>query len=850
MTLHPTLIRPVSAPGVIGLGAWFLVVVLALPVAAQSGGRAGEREGGQEAGAPVNAVAGTVRDALTGAPVPGATVVLLPESSGAFPGPPVGSAFATATRASATDSEGAYVFGGLPPGMYRLYASAVGYRPYSALVELRGSGTAGVSLALDAEPLDLHPIRARGHGRGPYQAAYAFGEYGELARLMAAEQRRRHYLTTDVRELTHSDVVEAVTLGEPDVFRALQRLPGVTTRSDYTAELWTRGAPWSHTRVYFDGVPLFNPLHALGVLSGIPSSSLGAAWFHPGVRSAGFGQGAAGVVDLQSRSASGAGDMNVQADLSLMTAGLTLDQRVLDARAGWTLTGRRTYLDWLSRLAERATGREDADYPYGFSEVSGRVDAWVGGSTLVEASWLWEGDELRGDDLQGTDPLLAEWGNAVGRITLVGRTGGLLVRNTLGTSRHRGWAGAQDRSVIPADSHTRRLSESRVEYAGLTGSVGPEPASLAGTEWNIGYALQRHTVGYYGPHALPVPRSASWVGTDGLSTGFRGESPLWWNQTLWTAALWGERSWSRRDRLSVRTGLRLETGGDVLNSGPVRAAPTVSVRLTPIPEVSFSAGAGRTYQYTQALAPGGVHLASLISTDAWLLAGPGVPALRSDMATLGVETWLAPTRIATINTFARRTTGMAVPDPRPGPLFERPLFVDGVNVAYGVEVSARQLAGRVTGTVSYAMTRSSMTAAGLTFPSSAERPHVLDATALVRAAPSLRVGAGFTAATGVVFTRVVASQEDCSLEPGCDPDRLPWAGHPHDRRAPTYASLDLLVDWSTRVSGVEVGIYGQLRNVLGRENGTIYTGDGPGTLDNLYEQGLPRLPVVGVRVRR
>jgi len=596
------------------------------------------------------------------------------------------------------------------------------------------------------------------------------------------------------------------------------------------------------------------------MISGIGSSAIGAAWFHPGVRSAGIGEGAAGVVDLQSRRASGAGELNAQADLSLMTTGLALDQRILDGRAGWTLAGRRTYLDWLADLARRAAGREDDAFPYGFSEVAGRVDAWLGESTSAEVSWLWEADELSSAPGTDLEPFGARWGNTLGRATINTRLGGLDVRHTLAGSRHHGLVEKDPDGHIPDAPITRRLSETSVEYVALSGSVSPEPVALSGPAWSVGYALERHSTGYFGPHALGVPRSLRSVQpTIGEASSSGG--PLWWNTTLPMVSLWGERGWSLDERLSVRTGLRLEASEAVANGGSVRPSPRVSARFSPLPEVAVSAGLGRVYQYTQALAPGGVHLASLISTDVWLLAGPAVPAIRADMATLGLETWVAPTRVAAVNAFARRATGVALPDPRPGPVFDstKAVFVTGENVAYGVEASVRQLAGPITGTAAYTLTRSQIDAAGLTYTSAAERTHVFDATAMVRAAPSLRLGAAFTAATGVPFTRTIADEDECRNEPGCDPSRLPWAGDPNGVRASAFASLDLLADWTAPLRGGEVGVYIQLRNVLGRDNGTVYVGDDPGclgvgcgqgSLQNLYERGVPRLPVIGIRARR
>jgi hypothetical protein len=151
-----------------------------------------------------------------------------------------------------------------------------------------------------------------------------------------------------------------------------------------------------------------------------------------------------------------------------------------------------------------------------------------------------------------------------------------------------------------------------------------------------------------------------------------------------------------------------------------------------------------------------------------------------------------------------------------------------------------------------------MTAAGLEFPAGSDRTHVLDATLLARVLPSLRLGGAFTAATGVPFTRTIADAETCAAVPACDPEELPWTGAPNAARAPTFASLDVLVDWSIRLRDTELGVYGQIRNVLGRRNATVYTGDGSrcivvgcggNDLRSAYERGVPRLPVIGVRVR-
>lgn len=802
-------------------------------------------------------IAGAIVDAVQGHPIAGATVVLQPDVSGVFPGPASGSAFASAGRTTMSDSAGAYRFEGLPPGVYRLYVTRFSYRPYAVTVELRSERESAVSIGLRAEPIALQPVEARSTGVAPFRALDAAGSTDEN-RLLAVSLRRRRFLTTDVRELTDADVSEAVTLGEPDVLRALQRLPGVAAPSDYSAELWTRGGPWSHTRVYFDGVPLFNPLHALGVLSGIGAAALGAVWFHPGARTAGIGEGAAGVVDLQSRRATGVGELNVQGDLSLMSAGLAVDQRVVDGRAGWMVAGRRTYLDWLSEISRQATG-SDEDFPYGFRELVGMADARPAAGVTLEASGLWEADRLTRERSEEVDPLRTSWGNALGRVSLTTSRGSLNTRHGMAFSRSHG------RVVVDTGGLSLELpwsrSRSQVQYAGLSGSIWPDAATVAGPRWTLGYGLEVHGADYDGPVPVAIPltgTAANFPADEALGQG-RASLYTAWSERLAMGILWAERTWAPDDRLSVRAGLRAEGGTEVANHGALRLAPRLAVRLAAAPEVGVSAGYARVHQYTQALAPSGVHLASLVSGDVWLVASPGVPALTADIVTFGTEAWLDPGRVVSLNWFGRRTTGVAMTDPTPGPVFGRNSLISGESLAYGMEASVRQVVGPVTGSLGYTYSRSRTAAVGIEFASGADRPHVLDATVMVRPLPSLRLGAAFTGASGAPYTRVVADTAGCLAEPGCDPAELPWATAPHALRGPAFASLDLLADWSTRIGRTEIGVYAQLRNALGRRNATVYIGGGPGCLPedceddglhNAYERGLPRLPVLGIRVRR
>ena len=56
-------------------------------------------------------------------------------------------------------------------------------------------------------------------------------------------------------------------MGETDLLRGLQLLPGVQTASDYSSGLYVRGGGPDQTGILLDQMRLYNPSHAFGFFS-------------------------------------------------------------------------------------------------------------------------------------------------------------------------------------------------------------------------------------------------------------------------------------------------------------------------------------------------------------------------------------------------------------------------------------------------------------------------------------------------------------------------------------------------------------------------------------------------------
>jgi hypothetical protein len=801
-------------------------------------------------------VSGSVVDASTNRPLDGVIVTLEPMPYGLVLTATRGPRLAIA-RSTVTGSSGEYRFAEVAPGRYRLRIERLGYRSATLELDVRRPMDARVSVGLDLEPIVVEPVNVRETAAPPFRRAAGGPREPDAARALLERERQSLFVTPDSRAVTYADVVESITLGETDVFRALQRFPGVATRDDYTAELWTRGAPWAQTRVTFDGLPLFNPVHAVGVFSGISPEILGAVFFHPGVRSVSIGEGAAGAVDLRSRPGGGNGELRGAVDISMASARLSLDQRPSD-RFAWILSARRSYLDVLtSGLGWFGLG--ELDLPYAFHDVGARFDLRLSARHALEASALLEDDRLFGDVEGILEETQAKWGNAAGRITLHAPLDGAVARHTFGVSRYRALIRETADSVALDRDHpwAEPASDNAILHLRLGTELEPTAAPGVPPAWSAGYEVVIQRARYDGPEPRFYP-----IRPD-TTVRLYGEGHIW------TVGAWAEARLRAAEKIIIAPGLRVEGGTPVLNGGVVRFAPRLAIRVALSDDASIAAAAGRSWQYLQALALAGpsAHPA-FHASQFWLWAGDRAPVLRSDVFTLGVERWFGHGWLGSATAYLRQATGVALPDPKPGPLDERPLFVMGENAARGVEFSLRKVGGRWTTAAAYTYSFSDIDAAGLEFPASTDRRHRVDAVAAVRVAGGLRLGAAYTGMTGAPYTRVLTRGQGsgCSLFGfGCS---QPYARleHPNAERTPEYRSLDASVTLTHEIGGADISAYVQLRNVLGRDNATTYSGSVlqsndvrtdrlRGVIDaqrvvwrDRFEKGLPRLPLLGARV--
>ena len=772
-------------------------------------------------------VEGRVVDARSGAPLGDAVVVLQPVSSGSVASSRRPYAQAALLR-TATDADGRYRFRDLAVGSYVLRVERLGYRPARVEVALGHELSPRLTLGLEVEPIALEPVVVEAPATEPgYRDPRLTPVAG--ARVGTQEVRRRRYLETDAYIVDQEDIAAAGSFPEPDVMRAVQRLPGMSSRDGYAAELWTRGSGWEHTRVLLDDLPLFEPLMAGGALGGVGPGAVGAVFVHSGPRPVAIGEGGAGVVRLGTRRAREVEGLPFHAELGLGTVQGTTERRFLDGGAGVLVSGRQTWYDrvWNGLATDRYDPEGPFDYRAGSSLL--RLDAALGDQREVVYGRYRGSDRLDGNAGMLITGTTGAWGNATDQLTLTTPLLGRAARVVVGRSDYdasveesgAAFVPPVDPSVVvlrPGSTRIRyRKAAIELPYRGTSGGAG-------------GVELTTQSLAAAGSAEAEFQGGA---GSVAPSTG---------GATV--ASAWGSYRAAPTDRFEVELGARFDTGPTPARYGSVRLAPHLAVRHTTSPSLYLSVSARRSYQYLRRVAPAGTPFGSGHTFGhAWAVSSSDVPPLRTDLFSAGFEHsaahgwWLSGTA------WVRRASGAPVLDPAPGARIDAPVaWVAGQNRASGLELQLRRLAGPVTGHVSYGWLRSTNRVGSVEVPAPAERPHALDALITWSVRPTLRLGGSFVAYAGAPYTRRLTDScvDDLGRIDGCATPPLTTFGPAGRHRTPGFATLDVSVDWVRRRETWGWGVSGHVYNVLGlRQTGAYRSTECPGALTPTQCAGSP-----------
>ena len=151
--------------------------------------------------------------------------------------------------------------------------------------------------------------------------------------------------STNLGELAFSPrhITNLPNIGESDVFRSLQLLPGIQMGNSGFAGLFIRGGTPDQNRIILDGMTIYQVDHFFGFFSSINSKIVKDVQIYKSGFPAKFGGGISSIIDITGKSGS---TKKQKLDLftNMLSAGFTY-QQPLSKRGSFILSARRSFTD-------------------------------------------------------------------------------------------------------------------------------------------------------------------------------------------------------------------------------------------------------------------------------------------------------------------------------------------------------------------------------------------------------------------------------------------------------------------------------------------------------------------------
>lgn len=162
-------------------------------------------------------------------------------------------------------------------------------------------------------------------------------------------------------------------MGEVDVLKALQLLPGVQSGTEGASGIFVRGGSPDQNLILLDGVPVYNATHLFGFFSVFNADAINSVELIKGGFPARYGGRLSSVIDIRMKE----GNMNEfkgSLSVGIVSSKLTLEGPIAKNKASFLVSARRTYIDLLMRPIIKSQSGDGSYGGYYFGDINGKVN--------------------------------------------------------------------------------------------------------------------------------------------------------------------------------------------------------------------------------------------------------------------------------------------------------------------------------------------------------------------------------------------------------------------------------------------------------------------------------------------
>lgn len=581
------------------------------------------------------------------------------------------------------------------------------------------------------------------------------GEALETVEIVAENQRR---IEEEVQMSQVQIPIQTIKdlpafLGEVDVLKTLQLLPGVQSGTEGLSGLYVRGGSPDQNLILLDGVPLYNVSHLFGFFSVFNADAIKNVTLTKGGYPARYGGRLSSVLDINMKE----GNMNEfrgDATVSNIASKVMIEGPIVKDKASFMVAARRTYLDVVAApfiaMANASSPSFRVDPAYYFYDVNAKLNWKISDKDRVYLSVYNGLDDFKLAAEEEYDQYFSrietglDWGNTIWAARWNHVWGSKLFSNVTLTS--------SDYNFRTVASYRERFEDQRSSLAGIYNSGIQDYSAKVDFDYIISPKHYVRAGGNWTHHTFTP-------GATNIEFSFAQEPPF--DTTLGTADIYAQELYAYvEDEINLgkfRANVGLHASAfKVGNEWYSSLQPRIGVNYQLPRGVALKASYAQMQQYINLLTNEGIGL----PTDLWVPSTENIKPQTSWQVALGIAKTYKDFEFSLEGYYKEMDNLLSY---REGANFLFSLENDweqkvtqGIGNSYGIEAFVQKKRGNTSGWVGYTLAWSNRQFAeindGQWFPFTYDRRHDLSVALTHKVDERVSISAVYIYGTGRAIT--------------------------------------------------------------------------------------------------
>ena len=224
-----------------------------------------------------------------------------------------------------TNSYGYYSLS-MEQGSYSVSFSFMGYQTQTLQIDL--SGSKQVNLMLGEDPKQLDEVVVKGEKKNE-----------NVQKLQMSMERVQVKMLKKLPSF----------MGEVDILKSITLLPGIQNGGEGSSGLYVRGGGPDENLMILDEAPVYNASHLMGFFSVFNSDAIKDVDVYKGGIPAEYGGKASSVIDIRMKDGNSQ-QLGMSGGIGNISSRLTVEGPIIKDKWSFIVSGRRTYADYFGKL--------------------------------------------------------------------------------------------------------------------------------------------------------------------------------------------------------------------------------------------------------------------------------------------------------------------------------------------------------------------------------------------------------------------------------------------------------------------------------------------------------------------